>query len=56
VWLGGDGQIARFNVATNEIDATYEVHRGYANVGIGFGSVWVAYEREGLVQRLDIAP
>jgi hypothetical protein len=56
VWLSGYGQIERVNVATNQIDATYKVHSGVTKVGIGFGSVWVAYEGAGLVQRLDLAP
>jgi streptogramin lyase len=56
VWLSGIGQIARVNVASNQIDATYQVHDGYTQVGLGFGSVWVSYEDSGLVQRLDLAP
>lgn len=56
VWLSGDGQINRVNVATNQIEATYLTYPGITKVGIGFGSVWVIYEFDDRVQRLDIAP
>jgi hypothetical protein len=56
VWLSGDGQINRVNVATNQIEATYITYPGITKVGIGFGSVWVIYEFDDLVQRLAIAP
>src|SRR5262249_48590340 len=57
IWIAGDGQIEKVNVATNQIEATYQTHdKGTAFVGIGFDSVWIGYENTGLVQRLDIAP
>jgi hypothetical protein len=57
VWVGGyGGELVRVNVATNEIDTTYTISTGATHVGIGFGSLWVAYESGRLVQRLDIAP
>ena len=56
IWLSGNAQIDRFNLAANKIDATYQVQNGASAVGIGFGSVWVLYEEPGIIQRLDITP
>ena len=57
VWLAGDGQINRVNVATNQIDETYTTaYTGRAKIGVGFGSVWLRNYEQSLIQRLDIAP
>ena len=56
IWVSGNGQINRVNVATNQIDATYKLGAGTPIVRIGLGSIWVAYSDANLVQRLDVAP
>ena len=56
VWFGGNGQINRVNIATNQIDATFTTAPGWLKIGIGFGSVWLRNYQENLIQRLDIAP
>jgi streptogramin lyase len=57
IWFGGNGQINRVNVATNQIDATYRTDPGtIIHVGLGFGSVWLENYELNLVQRLDVAP
>jgi hypothetical protein len=55
VWLSGNSQIDRFNLITNQIDATYIVQPGIAKLAIGFGSIWVTSQL-GIVQRLDVVP
>ena len=49
VWLAGDSQINRVNVATNQIDATYATDRGRLKIGIGFGSVWLRNFEKSLI-------
>ena len=56
IWLAGEGQINRVNVATNQIDATYATEPGGTYICIGFGSVWLANYDKSLVQRLDVIP
>jgi len=57
VWVAGEGQIERVDVATNQIDATYKISvEDETRLGIGFGSLWASYEFHNLVQRLDVAP
>ena len=56
VWLAGNGQINRVNVATNQIDATYSTASGRLKIGVDFGSVWLRNYEKNLIQRLDVAP
>ena len=57
VWVAGDGQINRVNVAINQIDATFTTDPGaIQGIVIGFGSVWLASYDKSLVLRLDVAP
>jgi hypothetical protein len=57
VWIGGNGQINRINIATNQINATYMTDPGsLIHLAIGFGSVWLLNYEKNLVQRLDVAP
>ena len=56
VWVAGDGQINRVDVATNTIDTTYKTQPGRLKLAIGFGSIWIRNFDLHLVQRLDLAP
>lgn len=57
VWVGSyDGQLYRINVATNEVDATYEYPAQMTHLAAGFGSLWAASEAINQIVRLDITP
>ena len=57
VWVGQDtGQLIRVSVATNQVEARYEIKPGASTVALGYGSIWLAYNEAGMVQRLNLAP
>ncbi len=57
VWAGSyDGTLYRINVATNEVDATYEFPARMTHLVVGFGSLWAASDATNQVVRLDIRP
>jgi hypothetical protein len=56
VWQGGNGQVERIDPVTDTITSIYRTHAGVAKVGVGVGSVWLAFESQNLLQRLAVAP
>jgi tRNA A-37 threonylcarbamoyl transferase component Bud32 len=57
VWLAGDGQISKLDLATNQIIVTYQLSMpGCAALSIGFDALWVVYRFDNVAQRLDLIP